>query len=323
MSEIPEAPKLQLPSDRPPIFVSAGLVKAESSIYLYASIPEIAAQIIGDYSMEENVPETLPGSRIFHYDEAHGAAYNAFRLRNPGIKAASMYLPEAIKAAKAAGQVAIVGVTALKGEDPKLVIPDLAEWALSMGADGVEVNGSCPNQDSDDLLCHDISETAETLQLTRERVGPDPYIILKVSALGETTIRSYKRSGLMADAVAAINAERGLSPLDEATGRPVIEVSDGYAGKSGPAIASLALRNLQSWLRPVAGPADFPITDAPYDVWSVGGIDNGAEGHYRVHGLGAFAFGGAQGLHRAPHPGPVVAQWAAEYRDAELMAAPA
>ena len=87
-------PKLVLPDDRPPMFVSAGLIKEPRHISLYSSIPEIAVQILGSYSKEENSP---PGDeRLFYYDEHDRAAYNAFRLRNPGMKEARQYLPSKI-----------------------------------------------------------------------------------------------------------------------------------------------------------------------------------------------------------------------------------
>ncbi len=214
-----------------------------------------------------------------------------------------------------AGQLAIIGITPLKHEDPLLVVPDTVEWALEMGADGVEINTSCPNENSDDLLCRDITKTKKAIQITRERVGDDPYLILKVSALGEMAIRRYK-SGLGVDAVSAINSERRLSPLNPQTGMPFIEVNDGYAGQSGPAISKLSQKNLYSWLRSTDQiSTTFPVKDSRLNVWSVGGVESGREVYQRVHDIGAFMVGGAQAFYRAKDPAKVVRQWAEEYAE--------
>lgn len=312
--------KLELPPDRPPIFVSAGIIKTESQIHLYAGIPEIAVQIIGSFSENENMPDE--GGRIFYYDDTDQAAYNAFRLRNPGRKSASGYLPSSIGAVHEAGQLAIVGVTSLEGEDPEETLPILSEWALDMGADGVELNGSCPNV-GEGLMCEDVGKTMDTCAAVRRRIGDNAYVSIKVPKLGDTIIRRYKHKNLPVDAIAAINAIRSMSPSDPATNRPVIEVNDGYAGRSGPAISGQAYRSLQSWLRPVSGQADFPINDSQFDVWSVGGVDSGYEVYERKHGVGAFAVGGAQAFYKAAHPKVVAERWAEEYRAASEAAAEA
>lgn len=311
-------PKLQLPADRPPIFVSAGIIKTEEQINLYSGIPEIAAQVIGSFSEHENTP---PGAnkRIFYYDDANEAAYNAFRLRNPGRKAASEYLPDGIKAVHDAGQLAIVAVTTIEGEDPQTTLPPLAEWAFEMGADGLELNGSCPNVDGG-LLCQDLPKTMDTCSAVRDRVGEAGYVIIKMSKLGETAVRRYKQGNLPVDAVAVLNAIRAMSPPDEDTGLPVIEVNDGYAGLSGPAISTTAYGNLLSWLRPPTGQAEFPVENPQFDVWSVGGVDSGHEVFDRVHKSGAFAAGGAQAFYKAAHPKAVARRWASEYHLAQAQA---
>lgn len=318
MEATPQTPKLQLPDDRPPIFVSAGIIKTAEQINLYSAIPEISVQIIGSFSENENTPPGA-GRRIFYYDEAAKAAYNAFRLRNPGRRAASEYLPDSIKAVHEAGQLAIVAVTTVEGEDPEEMLPPLAEWALEMGADGVELNGSCPNV-GEGLLCHDMPKTLDTCSAVRERLGDPAYVSIKVPKLGEMQIRRYKQNNLSVNAITAINAIRSMSPPDETTNNPVIEVNDGYAGQSGPIIQRQAYTDLLSWLRPIAGMADFPVHDSQFDVWSVGGVDNGYEVYERVDKIGAFAAGGAQDFYRAANPKVVAERWAREYRLAQEAA---
>lgn len=308
-----ETPKLELPPDRPPIFVSAGIIKNRTQILAFSEVPELAGQVIGDFSDKQNYPRGT--GRRFYYDEASGSAYNAFRLRNPGRKAVSKHLSESIKVVQGAGQLAIVGITPLKHEDPLVVVPDMTEWAKEMGADAIEINTSCPNENSDDLLCHDMAKTKRVVTATRERVGDDPYLILKVSPLGEMTIRCYK-DDLDVDAISPINSIRQLSPSNPETRLPFIEVNDGYAGQSGPAISRLARHNLQSWLRNSNSATEFPVKNPQFDVWSVGGVDTGYEVYDRVHNVGAFMVGGAQAFYRADNPAQVAEQWAREYTEA-------
>lgn len=305
--------KLELPADRPPIFVSAGIIKSQSQIAEYAAIPHLAAQIIGDFSDKQNYPRG--SGRRFYYDPATGAAWNAFRLRNPGRKVASKYLPESVKMVQGAGQLAIVGVTSLKHENPVLVVPDMVEWGLEAGADGIEINTSCPNENSGTLLCHDIAKTLKVVDAVSQRVGKQPYISLKVSALGEATIRHYK-SHLTDYAITPINSSRQMSPPDPLSGQPVIEVNDGYAGLSGRPINRLARRNLRAWLRGSEPATEFPVIDSKLDVWSVGGVDNGYEVYDRVHNIGAFMVGAAQAFYRSENPAALARQWATEYQEA-------
>lgn len=315
MTEGVVTPKLELPTDRPPLYVSAGIVKTEPQINLYAGLG-LAAQVIGSFSMEEHAPESY--GRLFYYDDDNNAAYNAFQLRNPGRKAASEYLPEAIKTVRGAGQLAIISVTPLKHENPLVVVPDLVEWALLMGASGVEINTSCPNENSDELLCHDKGKTNEVIEATRQRVGTEPYITIKTSSL-ETPETEYYRIVPKIDGADTINGERVLSPVDPDTGEPAILVNGGYAGQSGPVIRDLARSNLADW----TGHSDTSLVaryTKPLDIWSVGGVDSGYEAFYRVHNMGAFMVGGAQAFYKSAHPKVVAERWIREYEEAAAAA---
>jgi len=182
-----------LSPDRLPLFIGAGVIKSKAAIEQYVRIPELAALIIGSFSDTEWGGNDPSGTkRLTWWDRQNKTFYNAIGLSNVGRTAASEYLPDALKRVRDAGQLAIVSVTALKHESPEIVIPELVEWALDMGADGVEINGACPNEDSDELLCHDPVNTMSTLELTRQRVGPKPYLIFKPGALSEELIRLYQ-----------------------------------------------------------------------------------------------------------------------------------
>jgi dihydroorotate dehydrogenase len=290
--------------ERPPIFIGAGVIKSESAIDRYAAMPGIAAQVIGSFSWDEwggNDPTRQ--KTTFYWDAEQQAAYNAIGLQNPGHEAASKYLPGAISRVRAAGQLAIISVTSLKHEDAREVVPDLVEWALGQGAQGVEINGSCPNEGEHSLLCEDTEKTLATLAAVRQRVGDQPYLSLKVSPLAPETIEQYGASGLAVNAVAMINNCRRLSPPRSADAAPVIEVNDGYAGQSGPIINGLARQNLKHWRQATGG---------QYDHWSIGGVDTGYEVYHRQNS-GAVLVGGAQAFYRHKQPEEEVAKWAEQY----------
>ncbi|HET7060163.1 MAG TPA: hypothetical protein VFH99_02500 [Candidatus Saccharimonadales bacterium] len=305
--------------DKPPIFVSAGIIKTEDQIERFAGVHHIAAQIIGSFSEEEWGGNDPSGNKtVFWWEEKEQAAYNAVGLRNPGREAASEYLPRAIQKLHSVGQMALISVTSLAQEDPQEVLPRLAEWALDMGADGVELDGSCPNHGA--LLCEDIVATHEITAAVRERVGDQPYISIKFASLPDYTIEQYKQdTRLPVDAITLINAIRQQSPLNPQTGSKRIEVNDGYAGKSGPAIADKARNNLMSWSFNLSG--DLPSLWGPgYQLWSVGGVDNGQEIFNRVHDMGAYMVGAAQAFYRTKNPQALAQQWAKEYNEALMPA---
>lgn len=212
-----------------------------------------------------------------------------------------------------------MGITSLKLENPLAVLPPLAEAVLDMDADGVEINTSCPNEGSDKLLCHNIVAMQRVIAAVRQRIGAEPYVTVKTSSLGETHIRRLKQR-LDVDGVCTMNGRRRRSPVDPQTGRPVIEVNNGYAGQSGPVINAPARRNLRSWLRPPTGPADFPIKNSQFDVWSVGGVEGGYEAYDRVENIGAFAVGCAQLFYRSADPAETAKRLAQEYEAAQAAA---
>jgi|GEM_PF-2919410 len=304
-------PKLRLPADRLPFFIGAGVIKSQVAIEQYAQIPELAALVIGSFSDTEwagNDPTDT--KRLTWWDKQNKTFYNAIGLRNVGRTAASEFLPEALKRVRAAGQIAILSVTALKHEAPQVVIPDLVEWALSMGADGVEINGACPNENTETLLCQDPWSTLNTLKLTRQRVGAEPYLIFKPGDLGQDVIAHYQRASLPVDAISPINGPRTMSPTLADTGKPAIEVNDGFAGMSGAAIRYVGRDNAWRWqLRPI----DAPAVDR--DLWSIGGVTDGYEAYHRIQVLGARMAGAAQAFYRASDPAALAKQWVLQYRE--------
>lgn len=303
--------KLIISENRPPIFVAAGVIKHEAQIIQASQVESVAMQTIGSFTRSEWSGNSMGGKfNVFHWDEATKAAYNSIGLENPGRKLASEYLPRAISFVKESGQLAVVSVTTLGADNPKTVLPDLVEWALEMGADGVEINGSCPNLDPKHaLLCQDVGETITVLNAVRDRVGAEATLGLKVSELGSHIIRAYRsHPDFSVDFVTAINTKGAQpSPTNPNTKQPYIEVNEGLAGMSGPVLAPLARDNLALWTR--------PRIEGSFDVLSAGGIDSsfnaGTEINSRLE-LGALMVGGAQEFYRKDVR-PVAETWAMQY----------
>jgi len=307
--------RLEVPRDRPPIFIGAGIIKEEGQILHVAPEDSLAAVIVGSFTDPEWAGNDEGGRKnVEYWDEANRAYYNSIGLKNPGRKNATRYLPTAIQAQKDAGQLAIISVTTLKDEDPTKVLPDMVEWALEMGADGVEVNGSCQNISPEHpLLCRDVEGTGFVLSAIRSRVGNEATLGYKVSPMDKETIVAYGAAALAWDFYDVTNTKGNQpSPLSPITGKPYIEVNDGLAGQSGPIIAYLSRENLENWVSAVGGRAD---------VLSMGGVDSWGTHEYeiysRVHKYGALMVGGAQEFRRAGDVRRVAERWAQMYVSAQ------
>jgi dihydroorotate dehydrogenase len=299
----------QLAPEQTPTFVAAGVIKTSQQIEQYAAIPEIAALVIGSYSWERNGGTDPTGEkRVFVYDSDSLSAHNAVALRNVGHEEAGRFLPDDIKRVQDAGKLAIIAVTTLHGEDPVVLFPELAEWVVDMGADGIELNFSCPNEKFG-LLCRDHDKTMLTMEAVRERVG-SAYTIAKMSNLeGETynkgrAVEEFQIDGFKADAIASINSLKKPAPMKN--GQPMLEVDVEYAGQSGPIISQISRNNLAYWKKEVG--------ERRYDVWSVGGVDTGYEVYHRKKS-GAYLVGLAQLYFRSAQPELVARRLAKQYRE--------
>lgn len=313
MSQEVLSAKLKIPADRPPLFVGAGVIRTPQEIECYAAIPQLAALVVGSYSYDRHDGSDPIGDKVVTYwDESNQAFYNAVGLKNVGREAAGEFLPDSLKKVRAAGQVAIVSVTSLYGEDPREVLPVLADWAIGVGADAVEINGACPNEGSHEVLCNNLELTLASLENVRRRIGPEAYLIFKVAPMSETLVRRYvpRLLGLV-NALSVNNNCRRQAPISYEAGRRLIEVNDGFAGESGPIIKGLSRQNTRLWRGNFGRQATEQKSP---DLLSIGGVDNGIEAYLRVRNLGALMVGGAQAFYRAAEPALEAQKWAYEYQ---------
>jgi dihydroorotate dehydrogenase len=304
--------RLEILDDRPPIFIGAGIIKEPGHIKQIHDNELLAAVILGSFT---DIPwdGNDAGGRyvVEHWDGDGKAYYNSIGLKNPGREAASVYLPDSISRMKDAGQLVFVSVTTLAQQNPVDVLPGMTEWALEMGADGVEINGSCPNISPDHpLLCFDPEQTASVSEAIRSRVGDEPLLSYKVSPMDRDKMEALVAGGMQWDVIDTMNTlPNMLSPTNPATDEPYIGVNGGRAGMSGPRVLFVARQNLEDWL---------VTANNEFDVISMGGIDVGAgvtsgEVNFRVQALGAVMAGGAQEFRKAGNLGMVVERWAHDY----------
>jgi len=154
---------------------------------------------------------------------------NAVGLANPGIEG----IRDLVKAAKEIRAPIIVSIAGSTIEE----FVEIAEEAKKYGADGVELNFSCPHAEKRGL------ELSDDIELVED-------IIKSVKELGIVTIPKFgikdNLSELIkvaedskADAVTLINTIKAMK-IDVWTKRPVL--SNVFGGLSGPAIHPIAVR---------------------------------------------------------------------------------
>ncbi len=119
-------------------------------------------------------------------------------------------IAELIKYAKP-GQ-AVVGAfqgTKKERQGKDAYIQDFRDVALLMKETGVkvmEVNLSCPNEGTANLLCYDISRSAEVARAIKEEIGDIPLIVKTGYFRDDTELENFaKEVGGIADGISAIN----------------------------------------------------------------------------------------------------------------------
>ncbi len=163
--------------------------------------------------------------------QVEGGLINAIGLPNPGVE----HFAEEAKSLSQLGAPMIVSIYASSPEDFAL----LAKKALKMGANGLELNVSCPHtkgvgaevgQDSNlvEEIVREVRRSVETTLLVK--------LTPNVAHIAELA-RAAEKGG--ADAVTAINTVRAMA-IDVETAKPIL--GNKVGGLSGPAIKPIAIR---------------------------------------------------------------------------------
>jgi dihydroorotate dehydrogenase (NAD+) catalytic subunit len=164
--------------------------------------------------------------------QVHGGLINAMGLPNPGI---DEYAEEIALAKTVLNVPLIVSVFGYSAEEYAYV----AQKAVKAGADGVELNVSCPHvKQTGSEIGQNRKLLAEVVRMVKNSVAKP--VIVKLSPNVTDIVEMAKiavKAG--ADALTAINTVKALA-IDVETALPTL--SNIRGGLSGPAIKPVALR---------------------------------------------------------------------------------
>jgi len=162
--------------------------------------------------------------------EVPGGLLNAIGLASPGISG----MADEISEAKRSGVPVIVSVFGFSVSD----YSKSARIAESLGADGVELNVSCPHVSGVGEIGQDAGIVGKTTRAVKKGVDIPVFVKLSpnVASIVEIGLSAEKAG---ADAVTAINTLRAMT-IDIHVRMPVLSAKIG--GLSGPAIRPVAVR---------------------------------------------------------------------------------
>ena len=168
---------------------------------------------------------------------------NAMGLPNPGIR----HFKEELNKLKNTRTPTIVSIYGFSPEE----FATVAEIAVNIGADALELNVSCPHvkKTGAEIGCDPLL-LAEIVKAVKKRV--DSPVIVKltpnVADIGEIA-QSAEEAG--ADAITAVNTVKAMA-IEIETGRPIL--ANKFGGLSGPAIKPIAVRCVYDVYRSVNVP---------------------------------------------------------------------
>jgi dihydroorotate dehydrogenase (NAD+) catalytic subunit len=169
---------------------------------------------------------------------------NAMGLPNPGIN----HFGEELSELKKGGVTTIVSIYGFSAEE----FAKVAETAVKLGADAVELNVSCPHVENSgaEIGC-DCPLLAEVVDEVKKRVEKPVFVKLtpNVADIGEVAGAAVQAG---ADAIIAVNTVKAMA-IEIETGRPLL--ANKFGGLSGPAIKPIAVRAVYDVYRAI----DVPV----------------------------------------------------------------
>lgn len=226
----------------------------------------------GSYTLEDrlgnayNPYTTQFDNRVYNHNEQTGVTVNSLGMPNIGFitdgeaETLQEQLPGMLKAAHKQHKPLVVNVAPVSSS-PVEESQDLVVAAFESGADGVLLNGGCPNVVEADggrheLLSRDPDMLYKVLHGLRHITAKYNEVFLRVSPLREQrTIESIAKAVKCSAAVSAVftpNTWPGYRSVDE-NGEGVLDVPGGVGGASGPAYANKALVETSLWVQELRG----------------------------------------------------------------------
>ncbi|UCC58421.1 MAG: dihydroorotate dehydrogenase [Candidatus Bathyarchaeum sp.] len=222
-----------------PTMLAAGILGyTESSM---KSIIEAGAGAVVTKSLGLEPRNGYPNPTVVQVD---CGLLNAMGLPNPGIN----YFSEELKELKNTGVPIIVSIYGFSSKE----FAKVAETAVSLGADALELNVSCPHVEKGgaEIGC-DASLLAEVVGEVKKRVDRPVFVKLtpNVADIGAMAGAAVEAG---ADAITAINTVKAMA-IEVETARPLL--ANKFGGLSGPAIKPIAVRAVYDVYRTV----DVPV----------------------------------------------------------------
>jgi len=168
---------------------------------------------------------------------------NAMGLPNPGIS----HFKEEIKELKNTGVPTILSIYGFSSEE----FAKVAETAVKMGADALELNVSCPHvkKAGAEIGCDPLLLT-EIVKEVKKKVAKPVIVKLTPNVANISEIaKAAEKAG--ADAITAVNTVKAMN-IEIETGRPLL--ANKFGGLSGPAIKPIAVRCVYDVYRSVNVP---------------------------------------------------------------------
>lgn len=242
------------------------------------------------YAVDPEHPELGAQRTVYTHNPITGETGNCLGMPGAGMDILEKEIPEKVNIAESHHKKYVLNVAPVSGE-PIKETQELVSRAYSANAHAVLVNGGCPNVVTEDggrheLLSRNPKKLGEVLYGLSPIVEKFSPVFLRISpqesyAQAKLIFEVIKNSGVVS-AVFLPNTWPSYRPLDE-QGEPILEVSLGAGGKSGPATAEESTEQTVWAIELLKG--------SKIDVVSSSGIKDSSELRKRL-GIGAVAGAG-------------------------------
>jgi len=222
-----------------PTMLAAGILGLTGSSL--RSVVEAGAGAVVTKSLGLKPREGYPNPTVVQVD---CGLLNAMGLPNPGVH----HFGEEMREVKETGVPIIASIYGFSSEE----FAKVAQVAMEVGADALELNLSCPHvEETGAEIGSNPKLVAEVLRKVRKKVGKPVFVKLtpNVANIGEVAKAAV---GAGADAITAVNTVRAMA-IEIETTRPLL--ANKIGGLSGPAIKPIAVRCVYEIYREV----DVPV----------------------------------------------------------------
>lgn len=229
----------------------------------------VSAITLGSITLEKRDGNGVGGVTDYWHED--GTSVNSIGLKNPGADYYWEHLAEMVRMAHEAGKALFVSIAGFSVEEYAY----LARLASRSGADGIELNLSCPNVREGDkqkkIPCFDGDMVTEILEAVEMAVGTEIGVSVKLSPFTdpvalENIATVLSRSDIVS-AVTTTNTFPNALVLSE-SGEPRIGVGVGLAGMAGTSLKPIGLGQVKQ-LR--------ALLPERIEIIGVAGINSGAD----------------------------------------------